>query len=299
MSKYYYDESYFEKIDTNEKAYWLGFLYADGCIVTDKRRNNSKHLELSLCKKDARHLKKFLYCLKSDAIVHFKKSKCGNKEYESCRINIYNKKICEDLINLGCVPRKTYDLKFPSHEIVSKKFLKDFLRGFFDGDGCINVSNNTIKLNIAGTLDMLQEIGHYLVENDIVISIPTLSKDKRKNSLYQLWIYGVDNVKNVLDYLYKDSSMFLDRKFDLYSSFYKNYVEEKDHNGIYYDKRINKYISNIRINGKSILRYSKTFNEALLKRKSLEKQKMNLELARLSSNGYDSLRGIKRESPSY
>ena len=299
MSKYYYNESYFEKIDSSNKAYWLGFLYADGCIVTDKRKNNSKHLELSLCKKDSEHLKKFLHCLNSDAKVHFKKSKYGNKEYESCRINIYSTKMCEDLTRLGCIPRKTYSLKFPDDEIVPKSFLKDFLRGFFDGDGCINISNNTIKLNISGTLEMLQEIGNYLVEHNIVISVPTLSKDKRRCSLYQLWIYGIDNVKGVLDYLYKDSLMFLNRKFDLYNSFYKDYVDKKDHSGIYFNKRINKYVSSIRINGKPFFKYSKTFDEALLKRKRLEKQKMNLELAHLSSNGYGNLRGIKRESPSY
>lgn len=298
MSRYYYDETYFEEIDSEDKAYWLGFLYADGCIVTDKRKRNSKHVELSLCKKDSNHLQKFLNSLKSNAKVLSKKAKCKGKEYDSCRVNIYNTKICDDLIKLGCTPRKTYSIKFPDENIVPKRFMRDFLRGFFDGDGCINVSHNTIKLSITGMFDMLYGIGKYLLDNDIVVSIPTLDEEHRRNNVYSLWIYGIDNVKCVLDYFYKDSLVYLDRKYNQYYSFYDDYDTNVDYSGIYFNKRICKYVTSIIIDGKRIFKYSKTFDEAFTKRKILEKQKMDLELARLSSNGYVNLRGIKRGSPS-
>ena len=62
MSKYTYNENYFKIIDSEEKAYWLGFLYADGCITRFYRNEKLKSmsLELTLQSNDIEHLKKFL-----------------------------------------------------------------------------------------------------------------------------------------------------------------------------------------------------------------------------------------------
>ena len=65
MSKYEYNKDYFSKIDTSDKAYWLGFLYADGCINRFYRGEKLKSmtLELGLCYRDKEHLEKFKNCL--------------------------------------------------------------------------------------------------------------------------------------------------------------------------------------------------------------------------------------------
>ena len=68
MNKYYYNKDFFNKIDTEEKAYWLGFLYADGCIVTRSKckKVTPMSLELVLSSIDINHLYKFLNSLESN-----------------------------------------------------------------------------------------------------------------------------------------------------------------------------------------------------------------------------------------
>ena len=99
------NESVFEIIDTEEKAYWLGFLYADG-YVGDNR------LELALQAKDLEHLVKFKEFMESEHVLEFKKNA------NAYRIGIGSKKICSDLTNLGCYKAKSLTLQFPSKDIV-------------------------------------------------------------------------------------------------------------------------------------------------------------------------------------
>jgi len=119
--------NYFEKIDTKEKAYWLGFIYADGNIS-----KNLDRFKINLSKKDENHLKKLCGTLNLDfQNIRLEISKETNKKYSV--LNVYNKKIIRDLLNHKVVPSKTKILEFP--DINDKKLQKGFLLGFFDGDG--------------------------------------------------------------------------------------------------------------------------------------------------------------------
>lgn len=152
MSKYVYNKDYFKIIDSEDKAYWLGFLYADGCI--NKCYRNKKlqgmHLELTVCEKDKHHLSKFKWCLSSDVPIKKKIVLLNKKEYVAYRLCICCTEICQDLIKLKCIPSKTYSIKFPSYEIVPKLYMRDFIRGYFDGDGCIytTFANNRSHIEI-------------------------------------------------------------------------------------------------------------------------------------------------------
>lgn len=90
MTKFYYNKDFFQEINTEEKAYWLGFLYADGCINKIYRNNKLKsmNLEIGLCHKDEQHLQKFLNSIESNIEIKHKKSKSNGKIYESSRIII-------------------------------------------------------------------------------------------------------------------------------------------------------------------------------------------------------------------
>lgn len=142
MSEYNYNEKFFEKIDDEHKAYWLGFLYADGYIEPIYRKDKIKafRIEIGLSIKDKNHLEKFLIDIDSNAPISYRKQMLGEKEYLSCRVRINNTKICKDLMRLGCTTRKSLTLEFPSENILPSKYLKDFIRGYFDGDGCISYS---------------------------------------------------------------------------------------------------------------------------------------------------------------
>lgn len=288
MSKYKYNKDYFSKIDNADKAYWLGFLYADGSInrFYKGEKLRSMTLELGLCYQDKEHLKKFKKCLETNIPIFEKTNKLNGKEYKSVRIQLNNTKLCYDLCDLGCTPNKTYNIKFPTFEIVPKEFMRDFIRGFFDGDGCVSISEMNGKphifTTITGMSDMLQGISDFLISEKIIRVRPKLHKDKRRNYTYAVYFYGTDSNKEFLDYLYKDANIYLERKYNQYINFYKNYDEKSNKRGVYYDKHNNVYVASIWINGKRKTTTHKNIDDAIQARKEAEIEKMKVENSSLN-----------------
>ena len=282
MSKYKYNKDYFNKIDTADKAYWLGFLYADGSINRYYRNEKlrSMTLELGLSYKDREHLEKFKMCLEANIPIFEKTNKLKGKEYKSVRIQLNNTKICYDLCDLGCTPHKTYNIKFPTFDIVPKEFMRDFIRGFFDGDGCIYISTMNGKPHIAVTItgmsDMLKSISDFLISEKIIRVNPKIHKDARRNYTYNIYFYGIDTNKELLDYLYKDSNVYLERKYNKYKNFYENYDVENNKRGVYYDKHNKVYVASILINGKRKTTRHKNIKDAIQARKEAEIKKMKV-----------------------
>lgn len=282
MSKYYYNKDYFSKIDTPDKAYWLGFLYADGCIIryykNDKLKSMS--LELTLCSEDKHHLQKFIDCLESNVPIHDRIVTYKDKQYNSCRVNINCTKMCYDLINLGCTPQKTYDIKFPTTNIVPDNLMRDFIRGFFDGDGCISVTEMGgkphIQLAITGMSDMLKSISDFLLSKNIIRVIPKIYNDDRSKASC-IHFYGTDSNKDVLDYLYDGSNIYLDRKYNKYIEFYKDY-KDISKRGVYWHSGNKAYVVTIIINGiRKRIGQFKSLDDAIKARKEAEIMKMNIE----------------------
>lgn len=282
MSKYKYNKDYFSKIDAPDKAYWLGFLYADGCINRYYQNDKLKSmtLELGLCYEDKNHLEKFRECLETNIPIFEKTNRIKGKEYKSVRIQLNNTKMCYDLCDLGCTPRKTYDLKFPTYDVVPYKFMRDFLRGFFDGDGCIHISEMNgkphIQVNITGMSAMLESIADFLIAENVIRKKPKIYHDN-KSKACQMYFYGTDSNKELLDYLYKDSRIYLDRKYQKYIDFYKDYDDKASKRGVYYSKQNKAYIATIYINGKKkrIGQYE-NIDDAIQARKEAEIEKMNI-----------------------
>lgn len=288
MSKYKYNKDYFNKIDTADKAYWLGFLYADGSInrYYKNEKLKSMTLELGVSYRDKEHLDKFKMYLETNIPIFEKINKLKGKEYKSVRIQLNNTKICYDLCDLGCTPNKTYNIKFPTFEIVPKEFMRDFIRGFFDGDGCISTSiangKPHIEVTISGMYDMLKSISDFLISEKIIRVNPKIYKDKRSNCTYNIYFYGVDANKELLDYLYKDSNIYLERKYNQYINFYKNYDEKSNKRGVYYDKYHDVYVASIWINGKRKTSRHKNIDDAIKARKEAEIEKMKVENSSLN-----------------
>ena len=259
MGKYVYNKDFFEKIDTEAKAYWLGFLYADGCINRIYRGEKVKamDLELGLARIDENHLYKFLNDLESNIEVKRKTNRYKGKTYESSRVHVCCTKMCRDLIKLGCTPQKSLDIVFPSNELVPENLIKHFIRGYFDGDGCISPSNqcNTIICNIVGTKNFLVHVCEYLHKNEIINFIPKIYK---KGNAFEVFFHGNENNKKFLSWLYDDAIVYLDRKYKKYVNYYENNEKRIRSNkangvtkvGVYYNKRTDRYIATIYIDGK-------------------------------------------------
>lgn len=135
--KHAYNEKFFKVIDTERKAYWLGFLYADGNVVN----YGNYEVKISLAYKDLNHLKEFekdILLNENDTIVYSYTAKIKEKEYPSAKLIVSNKTIVEQLIDLGCIPNKSLTITFPDESIVPKHLIRHFIRGYFDGDGSVS-----------------------------------------------------------------------------------------------------------------------------------------------------------------
>lgn len=193
--KLYVDESYFKSIDTEDKAYFLGLMYADGSVS-----KNTFYLKL----KDEDIIQKFKKYLKAEAEI-----KVINNQYS---LTICRQSMCNDLINQGCYINKTSSIKFPS---LDEKLLRHFIRGFYDGDGSLilNANKNHNCLNFtSGSLDFLQQLQDVL--KDISITNGGISKE-RNCKVWHLR-YGGRQVHIILDWLYNDSCLYLKRKYNKY-----------------------------------------------------------------------------------
>lgn len=213
---YLYNEQFFKKIDTEEKAYWLGFLYADGYICN----NGKRHIvELCLAQKDLSHVEKFKNLMCSQKPISSKIATLNDKKFTSYRYSVLNINIVNDLINLGCVPNKSLILQYPD---IPKHLNRHFIRGYFDGDGSIiyNENNHIVSLCSGSSefLNSIQEIYKNEIENYQKVKI---LKDKRSN-IYSLAKGGKDASLRLLDYLYKDCSIYLDRKYNNYLAIKQN-----------------------------------------------------------------------------
>ncbi len=189
-----FNHSFFEGINTEDKAYWLGFIMADGCVSISQRPK----VVISLKRDDANHL--FAWHKSIQSHHRF----CDKKD-GSLASSRYSKKMCNDLIALGCVPRKSLILQFPT---IQKNFLHHFVRGYFDGDGCASWHNKNqptwqLRLTFIGTRDFLQKLQSIVgVTNKL---FPT-------GKAWAFQIGGNKQAKRVCDWMYKYSSIYLGRK---------------------------------------------------------------------------------------
>lgn len=213
MVRYEYDDSFFEVIDTEEKAYWLGFIIADGCIsqIFNNKTGalKSRTMEISLAKKDEGHLHKFLNSIKSNKPIESKVVVLKDIRYPVSKVSINNKKICNDLITLGCTPKKSLTVEFPTQDKVPNELIKHFVRGYFDGDGCIsyNHENQTYIVSFVGTMDVIT--GIQSIASNYGLSANSIVK---KGNAYQTSWGGFGNLRNWFSFLYEDATIFLDRK---------------------------------------------------------------------------------------
>lgn len=164
-------DNYFNKIDTQSKAYWLGYLYADGNI-------NKKEKAVHLGSKDIEVITKFKKTLKSEYTLGKTQIKSGSYYHTT----IYSKQLVQDLIKHGVVPNKTFIIQFPK---LRKNLIRHFIRGYFDGDGNVYRCKSASGFSIcSGSRRFLKQLSKYLGENKV-------RKYQRGNAYYIWYSRGV------------------------------------------------------------------------------------------------------------
>lgn len=214
--KYHFNEDYFESIDTEEKAYWLGFLYADGYVNSQKTS-----FELRVKESDYLHLQKFIDCIEGDMPIRPTEKKVKDKTYLGWSMQANSKKFKDDLIKQGCTENKSLTIKFPTEEQVPKYLIHHFIRGYIDGDGTYVLKKNVYKgkkkttisygisVEIAGTQEFCE--GYIKALNLHENKIHPLHSDTTVNS--RRILYGGQYGLQIVHQLYDDATIYLDRKY--------------------------------------------------------------------------------------
>lgn len=210
--KFNIKKNYFS-IQSRNMAYILGMLASDGCVASKK---NIIYIELQ--RGDREILEKINKELENDREV---KDYCTSRGYENSKIYFYSKEAKDELATYNIISNKVYNpnYKFPTK--LNKEFYWDFIRGLFDGDGCIKDSNHTPIWEINSTSqDMVLKIQKYLKEEGIETKIQTFEKN-RNLPMYRIYCYSQEKCKKIFDKMYNDTDLFMLRKKNKFISLLK------------------------------------------------------------------------------
>ena len=227
-----YNEHIFDEIDTEEKAYWLGFIFADGYINSEPLEGGTSYkFELTLAYKDIDHLRKFANFIGYNKNISKKVCNRNDKEYTAARIGISSKHLWNTLNNLGCTPRKSLTLKFPNESIFKdKSLIRHFIRGYVDGDGTLGVYDSKVGeyvyhnkciCSVLGTKGFLENLKEFFKFDR---PIETAGSQKYPNNAFKI-VYSCKQALEVSSILYRNSKIYLDRKYLKYLEFCRLYEE--------------------------------------------------------------------------
>lgn len=223
--KYSFNRNFFFQENAN-LAYFLGWVSSDGYIQT-----NSNAIGIEIKQSDRKVLEDIREAMEyTRPIIDFERKERGNGAFS--KFILENKEIKELLINkYNIIPRKSSKDFCFNFSNLNKEFWKDYIRGYFDGDGCIKITGVSLTFQIDCTsLKMLLAIERALkeIDNSIYLSVTRrepqdrIAKDNinSKLPLFRLYGYG-DNAKKVFDIIYKDADIYLQRKYDRYLQYMK------------------------------------------------------------------------------
>ena len=217
--KHQLDETYFNDITTEEQAYWLGFLWADGSInKTAKRSAGANRLTLAQKPTEKTHLEKFRKALKTDYEIKTRKST------GVCILDINSRPICEALIKLG-YGKKENRTNIP---IIRTDLIHHFIRGYFDGDGCLSIYDQQVKQwtihrqewSITGNPTFIGNVRH-LLEHDVETTITVKDKPYKRTKKAITLRYGKQaDIEKLYTYMYENATIFLESKHEKFMEYF-------------------------------------------------------------------------------
>ena len=201
--KYDVNELFFENIDTKEKAYFLGLIMSDGSV-------SDRSIIISLQERDRSILEKFKKTIEYTGPLALQVSK--NIDHQSSSIlRIYSRELVKSLSIIGCGKGKTYTLRFPD---LKEEFYSHFIRGFFDGDGCITKTKSGYYFSITGNKNFLLDLNNIL-SKCININPCKISRKNKSSELFGAIQYSKNSdLLKIKDYIYKDcEDVYIERKY--------------------------------------------------------------------------------------
>lgn len=207
------NENFFEDIDSEEKSYILGLLYADGYI-------NSNGFGITLKEDDKELLEKISTIIYGKIILGYRPSKTYSQKLKyvskpQYRLEVTSYKMKKDLISHGCIPKKSFFITFPNFIDINQ--YRHFVRGYFDGDGCLTIPQknpNNVTFTITSNTKFCDGIVDY-INNALGVNMKSCN---RYGNIGVARLTGRKQVKLLLNWLYSDSKIFMKRKFDKFKN---------------------------------------------------------------------------------
>ena len=217
-------EDYFEEINTEAKAYFLGLLFTDGNVFIRPKKTNQISLELTIRDKDI--LEKFKEELNTNNKLSYRKN---SNRAETVYVRFFSEKMVNDLSKYGVIPQKTKRTTHLPFQLIPSQFHKDFLRGLIDGDGSIYFFGDNKKQIGLTFCSYSRNICEELQQAcDILINQKNEHKvftEKNKN-ISRVCYTKQDITKQLVTALYKDSNYYLTRKYNLAKVIFESKNEE-------------------------------------------------------------------------
>jgi hypothetical protein len=202
---------YFKEINSNDKAYWLGYICADGNI---KKSNN----KVGLISKDLEVIKGFKEVIESSHSISKNSIFDGrtNKTYTGYSIQITNELFTKHLINLGVTSNKTNVLEFPN---IDEEYYSYFIAGLFDGDGSVSwrgKNKSTLSITLISTNEILTFIKNYVLLKFNISPKYYYRVTENKSNVWKMSLCG--DAHKFLDFIYSDKTFkyYLKRKYNKY-----------------------------------------------------------------------------------
>ena len=217
-------EDYFEEINTEAKAYFLGLLFTDGNIYIGNKKTNQITLELTI--RDKEILDIFKKELNTDNKISYRKN---IERAETVSVRVFSEKMVKDLSKYYIIPQKTKRVNHLPIGLIPVEFQKDFIRGLIDGDGSIYFFGDkkqyigltfcSYSYNIC---QELQECCNKLINTKNKHKIFT---EKNKH-ISRMCYTKQDITEQLVTVLYKDSNYYLTRKYNLAKVVFESKNEE-------------------------------------------------------------------------
>lgn len=211
--KHRVNETFFESIDDELKAYWLGFIMADGCVYCGDSPA-SYRFQMNLSVKDAGHLELFNSTVQSNYPLIYKTVHGNNNQlYQVVQLKINNTTFCHHLMRHGVKPRKSGRELIP--DLDNSQLLHHFVRGYFDGDGSISVNNRGQPSVIiaAASERFISQLHEILTEIGV-----TRARIRYHNGAYALSFTNRKSILSLADYMYADATVLLMRKKEIFDT---------------------------------------------------------------------------------
>ena len=206
-----FDYFYFDNIDTEEKAYTLGFIYADGHV-------GDKEVKIAIKSSDINILNKIKSSMNGDFNISISTNSNNFGVCEVARLSFSNSHTIQKLREIGIKSNKTTDCDFPN---LDNSLIKHFIRGYMDGDGSFSRYRSCdgyirYSFSFVGTKSFLEVLQAKIMENGFNVFIESSKRFNTTNCCYSIRGSGKKNTISFLDWIYSDSNIYLDRKYDKY-----------------------------------------------------------------------------------